>query len=109
MSRFDASARVGLAPMLLHVHGEPVTYRPRTGPPRTINAIVQYDVPQEANTSPITLVEVSVDPEQGITEAELDQGGDQIELPLRRGGPATRRKIASHTRPVAGMMTLEVH
>lgn len=84
--------------MLLREHGEPVTYFPFgsvTG--RSITAIVErnVEVPSESGdqVSYAIICRVLDDETDGILATEIDDGRDEISLPLITGGPAKRRSI----------------
>lgn len=92
---------------------ETVVYRPREGEPRTIQALVDRDPPEAlgedvTTRTPVLHVTVRNDSVAGITAAEVDTGGDRIDLPLRVGGSATTRPIVGIVRQDAGLVTLEV-
>ena len=99
---------------------EVLTYRPRSGGPRGVRAVVTRQVPDglpevPQGTAPrirITVINrkraVNDDTYGGIASDEVDCGGDQVDVALRIGEhPQTRsiRQLISHD---AGMMTLEI-
>jgi hypothetical protein len=74
-----------------------VTYTPRSGSPRTIDAIVEYPGPEsigefEGGSAPLLDILVANNSTEGIDSAEVDTGGDKITLPKRRdlAGRVTR-------------------
>ena len=77
------------APGLLDSLGsETITYYPRTGGSRQIEAIVEYLGPQPMDglaggSRPAFDILVKNHPTQGLTSRELDTGGDKIKLPMR--------------------------
>lgn len=78
--------------------------------PRVINAVVvreQITSLDEGTVSPVWQVHVANDNTLGISSAELDLGGDQIELPPRDGKSAERRTITQLLIQDYGMLVLE--
>jgi len=87
---------------LLEEHGEQVIYRPLNGLHREITALVQRmevaDLdPVDGLQSPVLMVEALSDPDDedygGIDPDSVDDGGDYIELPDRRGLDANVRAV----------------
>ena len=95
---FDAHfAAVGF-PMLLDNFGESITYHPRSGGYRTINAIVERDPPAIFDASgnavmPKITIRVYNSATSGVSSKEVDIGADQIELP-EHVGDVIRRKFS---------------
>lgn len=115
MSRFDSLGSTYMAPSLLYLHGETVTYKPAGGDTREIQAIVDRDTPETPSPAgvrgrPKASIRVMVvnSSTEGITPSELNIGGDKIELPLRIGESATDRNIRSLSSQDGGMLELEV-
>lgn len=97
---------------------EVVTYHPRryfggADPvPRSINAVVIREqiavISEDGDTvAPMWQVHVANDNALGISSAELDLGGDQIELAPRDGKTAERRTITQLITQDHGMLVLE--
>jgi len=77
---------------------------------RVINAVVireQIASLDGDTVSPVWQVHVANDSVLGITSAEIDLGGDQIELPPRDGKTAVRRTITQLLIQDHGMLVLE--
>lgn len=77
---------------------------------RVINAVVireQIANLDDDTVSPMWQVHVANDSTLGISSAELDLGGDQIELPPRDGKDAVRRTITQLITQDHGMLVLE--
>ena len=67
-----------------------ITYLPRGGPARTIQAIVEYKGPQpldglRGGSRPHVELLVRNHATLGISSKEIDTGGDLLQVPLRRG------------------------
>lgn len=84
-STFDAQfSRAGF-PNLLRQFGEPVTYWPREGGSRPIDAIIERDPPTIFNAAgevvlPEFVLRVNNSSKSGIASTEIDTGGDEIEF-----------------------------
>ena len=92
---------------------EKVVYRPRSGSPRVVRALVHRQPPEgmpegAGGLAPILTVDVCNDPVDGIDAAEADTGGDRIELAWRKGGDMEDRSIARVISHDAGNVRLEV-
>lgn len=80
--------------------------------PRSINAVVLREqaavIGEDGDTvAPVWQVHVSNDATLGISSAELNLGGDQIELPPRDGKTAIKRTITQLLIQDHGMLVLE--
>lgn len=79
--------------------------------PRPINAIVDRNpvstTPAGAD-SPTMLVWVDNDSTTGISSAEIDRGGDRLEVAQVIGKPKVQRNINRIVRQTTGFMQLEV-
>lgn len=101
-------------PVLIEEHGEQVTYYPRGGGSRTINAIVDREPPAVFDQSGRViktsfLARVFNDCETGILASELDTGGDDIELILKIGSAvAVRRPIVRIVSQDSGVLQLAI-
>lgn len=99
---------------------EDVIYHPRGGSPRTIKAVVDRQprqaLPEVGTTlAAFQVVEVrnvatSVDDDGygGIASSEIDLNGDEIELPVRVGAPAEKRRLTEILTQDEGVLKLEV-
>ena len=107
--------------LFFDAHGESITYRPRAGVPRLVLAVVQrMDEAQSQQGSPSAMapnIEIWVqnaetaiadDVYGGISEDEVDTGGDQVDLPVRRGQTAQTRRVAEVLNADAGMLHLRI-
>jgi len=75
-----------------------VTYRPRSGGTRSIKAIIDYPGPEAIGTlaggsRPVLDIYMENNSVRGITSAEVDTGGDKLDLPMRYGLSAKRLRI----------------
>lgn len=91
---------------------ESVTYRPRSGSTRAINAVVMREqiqiIGEDGDTvAPVWQVHVANDTTYGIASTELNLGGDQISLPPRDGKTAESRTITQLLIQDNGMLVLE--
>lgn len=78
--------------------GEAVTYKPRAGGTRSINANVVRDIPQEILDGqpvqmPKMIIEVANSVTLGILNTEIDFGGDTVNLAYEKGGTAADHPI----------------
>ncbi len=88
-----------------------VVYRPASGQPRRMMAVVDRQSPVAIGDSrPINFVVVEVDnnPITGLTAEEIDTGGDRIELAREVGGVPESRDIAQIVAQDSGRIQLEV-
>lgn len=91
---------------------EVVTYKPRGGTARSINAVVLREqitvLAEDGDTvAPVWQVHVANDSTYGISSAELNLGGDKITLPPRDGKDAEDRSITQLMIQDVGMLVLE--
>lgn len=88
---------------------EVITYLPRHGSARSINAVVIRESMLEADgiVMPAWTVNVANDATRGIASDELDLGGDQLSLPPRDGEAATTRTIQHIILQDHGMLVLQ--
>jgi len=103
----------GDAGLFLADFAESVVYRPRTGAPRTIQAIVDRSPPgpiaeAPGAQAPTLRLDVLNDSEAGIRAADLDTGGDRVDVAVRPGGPVTTRRIVLLLDGDEAMLRLEV-
>ena len=75
-----------------------ITYWPRVGGSRTIKAIIDYPGPEAISglaggSRPILDVYIENNSIRGITSAEVDTGGDKLDLPMRYNLAAKRMRI----------------
>ena len=89
---------------------EVITYLPRHGDARSINAVVIRDAIQDSDgiVMPSWTVNVANDSTHGIASTEIDIGGDQVMLPPRDGEPAKTRTIQHILIQDHGMLVLQV-
>lgn len=104
---------IDTAPDFLTTFGETVTYYPKAGGSRQITAIVSRERPAELEgaphgRAPRLSVSVANDSTTGISSDEIDTGGDEINLSVRIGETAQRRRITKILSQDAGMMKLEL-
>ena len=75
-----------------------ITYRPRGGGSRSIEAIIEYPGPAaisglSGGSRPIMDIYVKNDSTTGIASAEVDTGGDKLDVPIRFGLTVKRMRI----------------
>jgi len=75
-----------------------ITYRPRTGASRSVKAIVDYPGPGAigglaGGSRPILDIYIENSSTSGISSAEVDTGGDKLDVPLRFGLTAARVRV----------------
>jgi hypothetical protein len=93
---FDSHFAAAGFPLLLSQFGEPITYRPRAGGTRPIDAIVEREPPAIYDASgnaimPKAVIRVYNSCRSGIASNEVDTGGDEIEMPLKIGDALPKR------------------
>lgn len=91
---------------------EAVTYYPRSGSSRSINAVVLREqiatLAEDGDTvAPVWQIHVANDATSGISSAELNLGGDQLGFPPRDGKDAERRTITQLLTQDVGMIVVE--
>jgi hypothetical protein len=91
---------------------EPVTYYPRIGSSREIQAVVIREAlailnEDGDNVIPLFEIHVANDSLTGIASDELNLGGDSLEFAIRVDGPKTRRSIMKLLSHDEGMLVLE--
>lgn len=90
---------------------ESITYVPRSGPSRTINAVVFREqiqtLDENATVTPIWQIHVANDSTDGITSDELDLGGDKLTFPPRDGKTALTRSIVQLLTQDHGILVVE--
>ena len=97
----------------LDAFGVAVTYKPRVGSEREIQAVVKHlgaeelAGPQIGRTAKMT-VKVANDSTKGITSREVDTGGDKIAITQRVGYRVVDRRIIGIIKHDAVWMTLGV-
>ena len=90
---------------------EAVTYLPRSGAAREINAVVIRQSLQEETDGivmPVFEVHVANDTTYGISGEELNVGLDQIMLPIRDGEDSVTKTIVHVITQDHGMLVLQV-
>src|SRR2546426_896740 len=98
MTQHDELFAATGAEALLDMHGEKAVYRPKGGTPRPIVVIpTRHPVAParggQRDLAPLTIVKAVNDYHKGIAAAELNTGGDKIDLALKKGGRPTPRSI----------------
>lgn len=93
---FDSHFAAAGFPMLLSNFGESITYFPRSGGYRVIQAIVTRDPPAIFNAAgdaimPRAMIRVHNSAATGISSKEVDIGSDEIELPEKVGNVILKR------------------
>lgn len=91
---------------------EAVTYYPRGGGSRSINAVVVREPVEQYPQDEVTAlavyeVHITNDDVLGISSVELDTGGDAIAFPPRDGKDAVKKQITRILSQDHGMMVLE--
>lgn len=105
---------VDTAPLFMDEFGETVIYKPRGGGSRTITAIVNRPAAGRIDglphgTGPHLTIDVYNDSSTGISAAELDTGGDKVNLAVRWGDTPQDRVISKLAGQDAGFIRLEVN
>lgn len=102
---------------LLALHGELVTYQPRDGAGREITALVTRRElmpldPLEGAIAPQVQLEALDDPDDldygGIDPAQVNTGGDRVELAWQQGGVVESRSVAKRIPSDGGVVRLEM-
>ena len=93
---FDSHFASAGFPMLLEQFGEPITYLPKGGGRRSINAIVERNPPAIFDAAgnavlPTITFRVFNSCRSGIASNEIDTGRDEIEMPLKVGDTVPKR------------------
>jgi hypothetical protein len=93
---FDSHFASAGFPMLLAQFGESITYWPRGGGSRPIDAIVEREPPAiyDASGNAVmykAVIRVNNSCRSGISSREVNTGGDEIEMPLRAGDQVPKR------------------
>ncbi len=101
------------ADVFLAEFGEAVTYYPKGGSSRDINAVVDRNPVAGINGVPHgnasqVIVKVKNDSDDGISSSEVNVGGDHIKFAVRIGKTATQKRITGIPWEDVGMMYLEV-
>ena len=93
---FDSHFAAAGFPMLLSQFGESITYWPRAGGSRPIEAIVEREPPAVYDASgnavmPRAVIRVFNSCRSGISSREVNSGGDEIEMMLNIGDQLPKR------------------
>jgi len=80
------------------LNAKTITYRPRSGASRSIKAIIEYPGPGaidglSGGSRPVMDIYVENSSTTGISSAEVDTGGDKLDVPLRFGLTNTRVRV----------------
>lgn len=109
----DHFAAIGF-PALLTQFGESITYAPRCGPVRVIDAIVDRNPPGILDASgeavfPSATVQVYNSATSGISSDEVDIGKDELLMALKIGDATAKRfSMLTMTSQSGGVVTLAV-
>jgi hypothetical protein len=95
-SVFDSHFASAGFPLLLSQFGESITYWPRAGGSRLIDAIIEREPPAIYDASgnavmPRAVIRVYNSCRSGIASNEIDTGGDEVELELKIGDRIKKR------------------
>jgi len=98
---------------LIDLRGVMVTYRPAGGIARSIKAVIIQKQPAQLGSMPkasstFTTALVLNDSTTGISSAEIDRGGDKIDVETRIGKAATTRRVKDIIFHNASVMKLEI-
>ena len=94
----DRALQLAVGPTMDGLDAKSITYRPRTGASRSIKAIIDYPGPDvigglAGGSRPIMDIYIKNDSTTGISSAEVDTGGDKLDVPLRFGLTAARVRV----------------
>jgi len=94
----DRALQLATGPTMDGLGASTITYRPRGGGSRSIEAIVEYPGPAaigdlSGGGRPVMDIYVKNDSTAGISSAEVDTGGDKLDVPLRFGLTAARVRV----------------
>ena len=98
----------------LLMFGESIVYRKQNGTERTITAIVDRDPPAifnpagEVALTPSVVIRVHNDATYGISNTELETGGDKVTLAVRTSETASQRTIAKLLESDGGVVSLAI-
>ena len=86
----DRALRMAVDDSMAGLGYDTIVYRKRSGATRNIKAILDYPGPEDlmglsGGDRPVIDVYVENNTTSGISPAEIDTGGDKLELPLRIG------------------------
>lgn len=86
----DQALQLSVGSVLDELSAKQITYRPRIGSSRNIEAIIEYPGPEAINglaggSRPVLDIFVENKSIKGISSAEVDIGGDELDVPLRYG------------------------
>lgn len=109
---FDATLRSAAPAFFQLPDAEIVTYFPRSGASRRIEAVVTRSQAEPAPddqgvVAPVFEVLVRNDSSAGIASDELDTGGDRIELAVKVGGRPRQLRLARLVNHDAGMCLIK--
>lgn len=109
MSIFDGIDQ-DAAVVIIATMGETVTFYPKGGGSREIQAAIDRGVISEiaGGRTPMAMMLITNDATLGITSAELDRGGDRIGYPVNIGEDPKIRPVKEMPSQTVGMIILEV-
>jgi len=104
----DRALQLAVGPTMDGLNAKSIIYRPRGGGSRNIKAIIEYPGPGAIGDlagggRPIMDIYIKNSSTSGISSAELDTGGDKLDVPLRFGLTAARvrvTKIVAHDKAI---------
>ena len=105
---------MAVGPTLEGLSAKQIVYYPRSGGSRTIEAIVEYLGPQQVaglagGSRPQMDVYVRNNSATGISSAQVDTGGDKLDVPLRYGKSAKKVRINEVIAQDKAMLKLRVY
>lgn len=113
MKTFDEILEDTAGGFIDRLGGETITYLPRAGGSREIQAVVNRRPPESIPAAPrgfapLLTILVLNNAVSGISSNELDKGGDKVTVAVRIGETAQNRKISGIEMQDTAMLKLEV-
>jgi len=108
MGDFETTMELAGAAAMAALDTETVTYTPRGGSARAIEAIITRAAPDVEIDVPVARIKVRNDVTLGIDAATVDTGGDTIAWPPKRGGSTRTSRISDVLSADAGFVTVGV-
>lgn len=83
------------APNLMLQFGDSITYLPSAGGSRSIQAMIERETVESSDgvLAKQMIVRVKNSATEGIAATEINEGGDQVQLPIRVGESAVTKTI----------------
>lgn len=96
----DRALQLAVGPSFGTLDAKTIIYYPRGGGSRSIEAIIEYPGPAAIDgllggSRPVIDIYVKNDSISGISSAEVDTGGDKVDVPMRFGLSASRMRIVN--------------